>query len=118
VMLGFFCLFWLAGFDIIYATLDEQSDRETGIYSLPSSIGATRALKVSAFLHLLSFLILVSLYGIWFSGPLTVMLLVIIGILLFMEQKFSHYVDFAFFQINVIVGTVVFLFVITGLKGY
>lgn len=116
-MLGLFSVFWLAGFDIIYATQDEDFDRETGLHSLPAAWGSERALKLAGFFHFLSFMILVVLYGVWFSGPLTVMLLVMTGILLFMEQKLSHYVDLAFFQINALIGFVVFFFVISGIKG-
>jgi len=36
ILLGAFSVFWLAGFDIIYATLDEEFDREAGLFSLPA----------------------------------------------------------------------------------
>lgn len=117
VCLGIFGIFWLAGFDIIYATADEESDRASGVHSLPAAWGARRALKASAWFHLLAFVALMMLYGIWMSGPLTVMLLVSIGILLFLEQKLSGYVDLAFFQINAVIGFVVLFFVISGTKG-
>lgn len=116
-VLGLFCVFWLAGFDIIYATLDEEFDRRAGVFSLPAAWGASRALKMAGTFHLLSFLSLFILYGIWFSGPVTVMLLFIIGILLYLEQNFSQYVDLAFFQINVVIGFFVLFFVMAGLKG-
>lgn len=117
VMLALFSVFWLAGFDIIYATLDEEFDRDAGVRSLPSAWGTERALKTAALFHILAFLILVLLYGIWLAGPMTVMLLTIIGVLLWLEQKFSPYVDFAFFKMNVAIGVVVFLFVLSGTKG-
>ncbi len=117
VLLGLFCIFWLAGFDIIYATLDEQFDKEAGVKSLPAAWGSERALKMAGTFHLVSFVVLLVLYSVWLSGPLTVMLLGMIGILLYMEQKFSHYVDLAFFQINVVIGFFVLFFVIAGIKG-
>lgn len=117
LLLGIFSLFWLAGFDIIYATMDETFDRESGLYSLPSSWGSKKALLLSGVFHFLAFVTLLSLYGVWFSGPITVMLLGIVGILLLMEHKLSTYVDLAFFQINTVIGIVVFFFVIAGMKG-
>ncbi len=115
--LALFTVFWLAGFDIIYATSDEEFDREAGLYSLPACWGAAKALGVAALFHWLAFLCLVVIYSVWLSGPVTVMLLVTIGILLFLEQKFSHYVDAAFFQMNVFVGFAVLFFILTGVKG-
>ncbi len=116
-MLGVFCIFWLAGFDIIYATLDEEFDRENGVFSLPAAWGVPRALRASGWFHGLAFLALLILYTAWFSGPVTVMILAVIGILLYLEQAFSQYVDLAFFQLNVVIGFAVFLFVVSGIKG-
>lgn len=116
-MLGIFCVFWLAGFDIIYATLDEEFDRANGVFSLPAAWGSERAMKMSGLFHILAFAALLTLYMTWFSGPVTVMLLAVIGILLYLEQAFSHYVDLAFFQMNVAIGLVVLFFVMAGTKG-
>ncbi|MGN6194411.1 MAG: UbiA-like polyprenyltransferase [Ginsengibacter sp.] len=47
-------LFWVSGFDIIYALQDEEFDKENNLYSIPSFIGTKKALRVSEFLHFLS----------------------------------------------------------------
>lgn len=47
-------LCWVSGFDIIYALQDEEFDRQEHLYSIPAWLGAKQALKVSAFLHILS----------------------------------------------------------------
>ena len=117
MFLGVFSIFWLAGFDIIYSTLDEEFDKQEGLYSLPAAWGSKKALWMAGLFHLVGFILLVILYFTCFSGTLTVMLLGIVGILLFLEQYFSQYVDFAFFQINVIIGLAVLLFVMAGVKG-
>lgn len=116
-MLSVFCVFWLAGFDIIYATLDEDFDRNNGVFSLPAAWGVAKALKASGWFHVLAFLTLAVLYTAWFSGPVTVMILGVIGVLLYLEQTFSRYVDLAFFQLNVVIGFAVFFFVVSGIKG-
>ena len=116
-VLGFFSLFWLAGFDIIYATQDEEFDRRAGLYSLPAAFGSGRALRFAALFHFVSFVALLVLYIFWLSGPITVMLLTSIGILLLLEQLYSQSIDLAFFHINSIIGITVLIFVLSGLKG-
>lgn len=51
VLLSIGVLFWVAGFDIIYALQDEGFDRKQGLYSLPTSLGARNALLVSVAMH-------------------------------------------------------------------
>jgi 4-hydroxybenzoate polyprenyltransferase len=48
-------LFWVAGFDIIYACLDADFDREAGLFSLPARFGRRRAFHLAVFLHVLAF---------------------------------------------------------------
>jgi 4-hydroxybenzoate polyprenyltransferase len=117
LLVALFSVFWLAGFDIIYATLDEDFDRQAGVKSLPAHMGSAKALKVAALFHFLAFVSLVVLYGVWLGGPLTVMMLAIIAVLLFLEQYFSSYVDFSFFHVNVWIGVAVLIFIMTGVKG-
>lgn len=47
-------LFWVSGFDIIYALQDEEFDKENNLYSIPSWLGTKKALNVSELLHFLS----------------------------------------------------------------
>jgi len=117
IVLSIFSVFWLAGFDIIYATQDETFDRENNVKSLPAAWGADKALKLAAVFHGLAFVALAVLYSGWFSGAFTVMLLGLIGLMLIFEQKLSRHVDVAFFKINAALGFVVLLFVLSGLKG-
>jgi 4-hydroxybenzoate polyprenyltransferase len=47
-------LFWVSGFDIIYALQDVDFDRTHRLYSIPAWLGRKKALRVSEFLHVLS----------------------------------------------------------------
>ena len=47
-------LCWVSGFDIIYALQDEAFDRQENLHSIPAWLGAKKALRVSAWLHVLS----------------------------------------------------------------
>lgn len=54
VLFSLSVLFWVSGFDIIYALQDEQFDKANNLYSIPSLLGIKKALHVSEFLHFLS----------------------------------------------------------------
>jgi 4-hydroxybenzoate polyprenyltransferase len=47
-------LCWVSGFDIIYALQDEDFDRAENLHSIPAYLGKVNALRLSAFLHVLS----------------------------------------------------------------
>ena len=107
--LAAFTAFWSAGFDILYATLDEDSDRKTGVFSLPAAIGSRRALRVAAGLHAFAFCTLIILFSTSLHGVLSGMFFVLAGILFVVQHRLRHHVNFAFFQANSILGGVIFL---------
>jgi len=47
-------IFWVSGFDIIYALQDVEFDQSQKLYSIPAWLGKEKALRVSELLHLLS----------------------------------------------------------------
>ncbi len=47
-------IFWVSGFDIIYALQDVEFDKSQKLYSMPAWLGKARALRVSEILHVLS----------------------------------------------------------------
>ncbi len=54
VLFSFAVIFWVSGFDIIYALQDEEFDRSQNLYSIPASVGKRKALRISEGLHILS----------------------------------------------------------------
>ena len=42
---------WVAGFDVIYATMDVEHDRRVGLHSMPADHGLPRALLATRVLH-------------------------------------------------------------------
>lgn len=114
-LLFLFTLFWVSGFDIIYATLDEEFDKKSGVFSLVSRFGKERALFISGVMHLFAFLSLAALYFYEFRSIYAALFLLATGFLLYLEHRKSNDVDLAFFKINAFLGFVVFLFVISGL---
>lgn len=47
-------LFWVSGFDIIYALQDEEFDKTEKLHSIPSAMGRKNALRLSEGLHFFS----------------------------------------------------------------
>ena len=52
IYLGLAVIFWLAGFDIIYALQDREFDRVQGLFSVPVRFGVARSLQISTLCHL------------------------------------------------------------------
>jgi 4-hydroxybenzoate polyprenyltransferase len=54
VLFSFAVLFWVSGFDIIYALQDVEFDQSQSLYSIPVMLGKHQGLRVSEILHMLS----------------------------------------------------------------
>jgi 4-hydroxybenzoate polyprenyltransferase len=54
VLYSFAVLFWVSGFDIIYALQDEDFDRTEKLHSIPAALGIKNALRLSVVLHICS----------------------------------------------------------------
>lgn len=111
VWLAGFALAWVSGFDIIYATLDEEFDRAQNVRSCVAWLGRRAALRVSAVLHRVAFLALLA--ALWsIAGPqlaagwglVTLALAGGVMVLLALEQHWASDVDLAFFKVNAWVG--------------
>jgi 4-hydroxybenzoate polyprenyltransferase len=71
VLFSFAVLFWVSGFDIIYALQDEEFDKANNLYSIPSMLGKVKALRVSEILHVLSAACIIAAglygqFGLWY----------------------------------------------------
>src|SRR5690606_16323423 len=51
IALSLAVMFWVAGFDVIYATMDDAFDRDTGIHSLVQKWGMSGALLGAKIFH-------------------------------------------------------------------
>ncbi|MDX6538430.1 MAG: 4-hydroxybenzoate polyprenyltransferase [Gaiellales bacterium] len=108
-LLGAAVACWIAGFDIIYATMDIEVDRAQGLHSLPADYGIARSLLVSRVLHALS---VGALAGVGFSlglGPVYALGVVAVAALLAYEQQLVSptdlsRVDMAFLSVNGVIA--------------
>lgn len=120
--LAAFTLAWGTGFDIIYSTLDEESDRANGVHSMVVWLGRARALDVSAWLHRAAELCLVPAIARVMEAvgqplpslPAAAAFTVWMGVvgLLHLEQKWAEDVNLAFFKVNVWVSAAVLVLVL------
>lgn len=62
VVLAAAIMFWVAGFDIIYATMDDEFDRKMGLHSMVQRFGIPGALNIARLFHLL-FIALLFTFG-------------------------------------------------------
>ncbi len=105
---------WVAGFDIIYATLDEDFDRRIGLHSLVVRYGPKKALWVSRLLHCL-FLLALAAFGLASKLGIAFWLawLFIVGFIAYehsiAEPGNPQKVNIAFFTVNGIVSVLLFL---------
>ncbi len=107
--------FWIAGFDIIYATQDIEFDRKEGLFSIPAKFGLRKSLKIAAFFHVLSIIILIILRFIISTGFLYDAGILICAALLLVEHKIVKpanrgIMNWASYHINQIISIVFFIF--------
>lgn len=105
-------LFWVAGFDVIYALQDLDFDQSSGLSSIPARLGPKGAIWVSRLLHLAAFGLLVAA---WRSeprfGPVFGLGVAAVGGLLVIEhavlaRRGKAGLEMAFFTINGVVSCV------------
>lgn len=111
VLLSAAVVFWVAGFDIIYSTLDNQFDRETGLHSLVQAFGIRGGLIIAKAFHL-GFVCLIFLFGqfavmdrAYYAGVALIAALLVYEHAIVSPRDLSK-VNQAFFVVNGIVGFV------------
>jgi 4-hydroxybenzoate polyprenyltransferase len=90
LVLALAVLFWVAGFDTIYACLDLEYDRQQGLFSLPVRLGVARALVLSRALHGGAAALLLLLYWMAPLHPLYLAGLLGVAVLLVYEHTLVH----------------------------
>ncbi|MGB8992122.1 MAG: UbiA-like polyprenyltransferase [Desulfobaccales bacterium] len=102
-------LFWVAGFDILYALQDEAFDRRVGLSSLPARVGPTWARRLAGFCHLaaaLGFAATGRLAGLGpiYAGAVGVSAVILLVQHLLLSVKEPLRLPPAFFTLNGLVG--------------
>ncbi len=122
VLLGLAVLFWVAGFDILYACQDADFDRKEGLHSVPARLGVARSLRVAAACHAVMLALLLALWwvaspplgSIFLAGVLVVAVLLLYEHSLVRPDDLSR-VNQAFFQVNGVISLGLFAVVLLQL---
>jgi 4-hydroxybenzoate polyprenyltransferase len=108
-LLGLAVLFWVTGFDIIYACQDVGFDRSHGLHSIPARLGIPNALRLAAACHAAMIAALVGLGTvyplgkIYFAGVVAVAALLVYEHALVRPDDLTR-VNVAFFQVNIAIS--------------
>ncbi len=110
-------VFWIGGFDILYALQDIDFDRRYRLYSIPVRFGIKKSLWISRFFHAFTFLLLIVTGIIFDLGFPYFTGVVICGILLIYEHALVRpddlsKLDIAFFNMNGYISIIVFISVL------
>jgi len=120
LLFSFCVLFWVAGFDIIYALQDIEFDRNENLKSIPVTMGARNSLILSAFFHLIALFMLIAagIIGpfdlLYWIGLVIFTVLITYQHLIVKPSDFSR-VNLAFATLNGVASIVFAVFVITDL---
>jgi 4-hydroxybenzoate polyprenyltransferase len=109
-------LFWVAGFDILYACQDAAHDRANGLNSVPATIGISGAFWVARSMHAVMLVLLILLVHLFALGPVALVGIAAVAALLLYEHLIVSPTDLrrlnaAFFTMNGLISVVFFLFV-------
>ncbi len=119
VVLGLAVMFWVAGFDILYACQDVDFDRQAKLRSVPAVLGVAGSLRVALACHVVMVVLLAALYFaaaphlgmIWLVGVGLVAVLIGYEHSLVRPDDLSR-VNRAFFQVNAVISVGLFVVVL------
>jgi 4-hydroxybenzoate polyprenyltransferase len=122
IVLGLAVLFWVAGFDILYACQDVDFDRRAKLHSVPAALGIRASLRLAALCHLVMVGLLAALFwlspalhgGVYALGVALAALLLVYEHWLVRPDDLSR-VNQAFFQVNAVVSVGLFVLVLVQL---
>ncbi|HLJ79553.1 MAG TPA: UbiA-like polyprenyltransferase [Acidobacteriaceae bacterium] len=107
-------LFWVAGFDVLYACQDEAHDRGAGLLSVPATLGTANAFLIARTMHLTMLALLVWLVALFHLGPIAFVGIAAVASLLLWEHLLVSPRDLtrlnaAFFTMNGVISVIFFL---------
>lgn len=114
LILGGAVLFWVAGFDILYALQDLEFDRSAGLHSIPVLLGVEGSLWAARLFHMVMLALLLGLFSLLhLGGWFMIGILVAAAMLLYehwlLRDGDLRKLDAAFFNMNGYISVVILL---------
>lgn len=114
LILGGAVLFWVAGFDILYALQDLEYDRSAGLHSIPVLLGVEGSLWAARIFHMVMLGLLLALFSLMQMGPWFMAGILITAAMLLYEHWLLRNgdltrLDAAFFNMNGYISVVFLL---------
>jgi len=114
LLLGAAVLFWVAGFDILYALQDLEFDRQAGLHSIPVSLGVNGSLWLARIFSLVMIALLLRLWVVLGLGTPFICGIAAVSGLIFYEHWLLRNgdlarLDLAFFTMNGYVSIIIFI---------
>jgi len=114
VLLGLAVLFWVAGFDILYALQDLEFDRREGLHSIPVKLGVSGSLWLARSFSLIMVVLLVAVYALLPVGGYFLAGIAASSLLLSYEHWLLRdgdlrRLDMAFFTMNGYISVIIFV---------
>ena len=115
LIISFAVLFWVSGFDVLYALQDIEFDRKEGLHSIPRFLGVGRSLWVARGFHfVMAGLLLVGYYsfglGGWFLAGWGICSAVLVYEHAILHTDDLSRLNVAFFNLNGVVSVALCLF--------
>jgi len=115
LILGLAVLFWLLGFDILYALQDMEFDRTSGLHSIPQRFGVRTSLWISRAAHAVTMLCLFSLFQLLPVGMLYLLgIFIALGLIVYehslVRETDLSKLNIAFFNMNGYISVTIFIF--------
>ena len=115
LVLGGVVLFWVAGFDILYALQDLDFDRSAGLHSIPVALGVNGSLWAARIFHAIMIALFFTLFtlmhlGIFFLVGIFVVLAMLLYEHWLLKNGNLDKLDAAFFNMNGYISIAIVLF--------
>ncbi len=114
ILMSLGVMFWIAGFDVLYACQDAEFDSRRGLHSIPASVGVPRAFFISGVFHLIAFSAFMAagfaagLNWIYFLGMAATFVLLILQRRIVTPHDLSR-MNIAFFRLNAAISIILFV---------
>lgn len=115
LVLGGAVLFWLLGFDVLYALQDMEFDRKRGLHSIPQRFGVRRSLWTARFSHVVTMAALFWLYQMLSLGRFYLIgVIIALGLIIYehtlVKENDLSKLNLAFFNMNGYISVTIFIF--------